>query len=265
MALPEILERMGLFHPLQFGGPALVAQEIIGRAALTPTDLLHLNGQYDPWNKTAAEIGARLVAEIGRLAVEELIEEVIKIIAEKIAAEVVSFISAKSLERAPAYADRDDLGLWLFEENLYQKHPYLASKIALKIPIIGIGAPAKIFLPRVAEFLHTELVVPDHFQVANAVGAVAGCVMVQEEAWIIPQTRGMHIVGYFVQSGAERKRFSKLDPALKYAQTIAGEKALARASAAGALDPGLEFEQLPDGAETYRIRVRAVGSPRLMK
>jgi hypothetical protein len=205
------------------------------------------------------------MAGIGKLSIEELVEEVMKIIAEKIAAEVISFISAKSLERAPAYIDRDDLGLWLFEESLYQKHPYLGSTIALKIPIIGIGAPAQIFLPRVAELLHTELIVPENFQVANAIGAVAGCIMVEEEAWIIPQTRGMHIVSYSVQSGAERKWFSKLEPSLEYAHTIAGEKAFARAVASGAMDPQLEFEQLPDGAETYRIRARAVGSPRLMK
>jgi N-methylhydantoinase A/oxoprolinase/acetone carboxylase beta subunit len=265
LSLPDILERTGLYHPLQFGGPTMIAQEIIGRAALTPTDLLHLNGRYDPWDKNAAEIGARLMSGIGRLKVEELIEEVMKIIAERIAAEVVSFISTKSLERAPAYIDPDDLGLWLFEESLYQEHPYLGSKIALKIPIIGIGAPAKIFLPRVAEILHTELIVPDYFQVANAVGAVAGCVMVHEEAWIFPQTRGMYIVAYYVQSEGERKRFSKLEPALEYAQKITGDKALTRANAAGTMDPQLEFEQLPDGAESFRIRARAMGSPRLMK
>jgi hypothetical protein len=180
-------------------------------------------------------------------------------------AEVISFITTKSLERAPDYVDPDDLGLWLFEENLYQKHPYLGSQIALKIPVIGIGAPAKIFLPRVAEILHTKLIFPEDFQVANAVGAVAGSVMANEEAWIYPQMHGMHIAGYFVQLGTERQRFPKLEPALEFARKIAGEKALARAKESGTVDPHLEFEQLPDGAENYRIRARAVGNPHLMK
>ena len=128
MALPDILERMGLYHPLQFGGQSLISQEIIGRAALTPTDLLHLNGLYDPWDKNAAEIATGLLSRIAKLEVDELIERVMTNIAERIAAEVVSFISTKSLERAPEYVDPDDLGLWLFEENLYQKHPYLGSQ-----------------------------------------------------------------------------------------------------------------------------------------
>jgi hypothetical protein len=113
--------------------------------------------------------------------------------------------------------------------------------------------------------LHTELIIPDHFHVANAVGAVAGCVMVQEEAWIIPQTCGMHIVGYYVQSGAQRKQFSKLTPALECAQKLTGEKAVARANASGVIDPQLTFQQLPDGADSYRLRAIAVGNPRIMK
>lgn len=265
MALPDILENMGLYHPLQFGGQALISQEIIGRAALTPTDLLHLNGIYAPWDKNAAESGAWLLSRIGKMDIDELIEQIMRIMSEQMAAEVTSFITTKSLERAPEYVDPDDLGLWLFEENLYKKHPYLGSQIALKIPIIGIGAPAKIFLPRVAEILHTDLIVPDNFQVANAVGAVAGSVMVNEEAWIYPQMRGMYIAGYYVQSGAERKRFPKLEPALEFARATAGEKALARARESGTVDPHLEFEQLPDGGESYRIRARAVGNPRLTK
>ena len=265
MVLPDILERMGLYHPLQFGGQALISQDIIGRAALTPTDLLHLNGKYTPWDKNAAESGAWLLSRIGKMGVDELIEQVMRIISERIAAEAVSFITKKSLERAPEYVEPDDLGLWLFEENLYQQNPYLGSQIGLKIPIIGIGAPAKIFLPRVAEILHTKLIVPDNYLVANAVGAVAGSIIVEEEAWIFPQMHGMNIVGYYVQSRTERKRFSKFEQASDFAKKTAGEAAITRAEASGTIDPQLEFEQLPDGAENYRIRARAVGNPRLMK
>jgi hypothetical protein len=97
MALPDILERTGLIHPLQFGGPTLIAQDIIGRAALTPTDLFHLNGKYDPWDKDAAGIAARWMARIGGFEVNTLIEKAMRIISERIVAEVVSFITTKSL------------------------------------------------------------------------------------------------------------------------------------------------------------------------
>ena len=265
MALPDILEKMGLYHPLQFGGQALISQEIIGRAALTPTDLFHLNGTYAPWDKNSAKIAAWLLSRFGNLAVDALIDQVMQIISERIAAEVISFLSTKSLNRVPDYVDHDNLGLWLFEENLSQKHPYLGSKITLKIPIIGIGAPAKLLLPRVAHLLHTNLIVPDNFQVANALGAVVGSVTINEEAWVYPQMRGMQIAAYFVQAGTERMRFSTLEPALVYAQKTVGEIALARARESGAMDPHLDIKQLPDGDEIYRIRACAVGSPGLIK
>ena len=76
---------------------------------------------------------------------------------------------------------------------------------------------------------------------------------------------GMNIVGYYVQSRTERKRFSKFEQASDFAKKTAGEAAITRAEASGTIDPQLEFEQLPDGAENYRIRARAVGNPRLMK
>lgn len=263
MALPEILDRLGIFHPLQFGGQTLIKEEIIGRAALTPTDLLHANGEYTPWDQEAAKSAAKYIASLKGYSVAELIEQVMTTIAERITAEVIAFVSKQSLRRVPDYLHPDDLGLWLFEENLYKSHPYLGSEISLKIPIIGIGAPAAIFLPRVAEHLHTRLIIPPHFQVANAVGAISGSVMIHHEAWVYPQSRGMHVVGYFVQSSQKRQRFSRLSEALDYARQIIGERAKDEALAAGAVDPHIEFEQLPDGAESYRLRARAIGNPQL--
>ncbi len=263
MTLPDILDRMGLFHPLQFGGASLIKEEIVGRASLTPTDLLHINGEYTPWDGEAAGIAAGFFAKFKGISVEDLTQKTMAQIAERIVAEVVIFISGQSLHRVPDYARRDDLGLWLFEESLYQEHPYLGSQISLKIPIIGIGAPAAIFLPSVAKMLHTELIIPPHYQVANAVGAVSGNVIIQQEAWVFPQSRGLHIVGYYVQSGRERRRFAHLHEALNFAKAITGRQARTEALAAGAADPHLEFQQLPDGAESYRIRARVIGNPKL--
>jgi N-methylhydantoinase A/oxoprolinase/acetone carboxylase beta subunit len=263
MALPDILRKMDLFHPLQFGGTALIREEIIGRAGLTPTDLLHVTGEFDPWDVSSAQKAASLTAQLYGTGLDDLIATVKTHISERISAEIISFITGKTLERAPYYTDPDDLGLWLFEENLYRDHPFLGSMIKLKVPLIGIGAPAEILLPPVAEALHTDLVTPPHYQVANAIGAVAGSVISNQEAWVLGQTRNMRPVGYLVQTGSTRKHFPRLKEALNYAREITGEKALQQAQKIGVVDPHLEYEQLPDGADTYRIRARAIGNPRL--
>ncbi|RME49851.1 MAG: hypothetical protein D6796_04210, partial [Caldilineae bacterium] len=264
LPLPEILERLGIIHPLQFGGQALIEQEIIGRAALTPTDLLHLTGDYAPWDADAARAAAGVMARLSGLSTADMAAQVATLITERITAEIVTFLSGHTLDRARGYSPRD-LGAWLFEESLYRRHPYLGAKISLKIPIIGIGAPAAIFLPRVAEVLDTELVLPPHYPVANAVGAVAGSVMVNREAWIFPRMRGVHIAGYYARIDSDRRLFGTLEEALTHARQSLAEAVAAAARRAGTDEPHLQFEQLPDGADSYRLRATAIGNPRLDK
>lgn len=263
LPLPTILERLEVMHPIQIGGSALIREEIIGRAALTPTDLLHVSGEYAPWDREAAEIGARFFARLKQVGIEELDALVKRRISERILEEIISFISEQPIDRSGYVSKPHALGEWLVEESLYGKNPYLGCDIHLKIPIIGIGAPAAIYLPAVAESLGSDLILPEHYQVANAVGAVAGSVMSTHEAWVLPVMRGMNITGFYVQSGDERTRFARLEPALEYAEGRLRELARSEALKAGAKDVLVEIEKLNEGAESYRMRATAVGTPRL--
>jgi N-methylhydantoinase A/oxoprolinase/acetone carboxylase beta subunit len=263
IALPVLLERLGLFHELQFAGRRLVQEGIVGRAALTPTDLLHLTGEFAPWEVNAARQAASLIARLNKITVDQLIARTKRFITERIVEEIVSFITGQTLKRVPSYVPFDDLGLWLFEENLYHDSPHLGNQISLKMPIVGIGAPAGIFLPPVAELLQTDLILPEHHAVANAVGAVAGSVMLAEEVWVLPDIRDMHVVGYYVRAGADRSRFRRLEEALAYAQQTARERALEKADAAGAIEPHVRLDEVPTGESSFRVRATAVGSPRL--
>ena len=213
--------------------------------------------------RVAARQAASLIARLNGISVEQLIELTKRFITERIVEEIVSFISGQTLKRVPSYVPFDDLGLWLFEESLYGRSPYLGNQISLKMPIVGIGAPAGIFLPRVAELLQTDLILPDYHAVANAVGAVSGSVMLAEEAWVLPEMRDMHVVGYYVQAGADRSRFRHLEEALGYARRTACDRALAKADAAGAVEPHVRLDEFPAGESSVRVRAMAVGSPRL--
>ncbi len=263
LSLPSILEKMKLFHPLQFGGPSLLKEEIIGRSALTPTDLLHVTGEFSPWNKEAAQLGTQLMAGCLGLKERAFIDAVKDHMAERIIREVISYLTGQTLESAPFYVTPDDLGLWLFQENLTGEDPYVGAEISLKMPLVGIGAPATIFLPPVAEALHTEFIAPPHFEVANAVGAVAGNVITEEEVWVYPQVKNTRTVGYFVQSLKDRKRFSNRSAALDYARKYTRENALREAERIGIRQPQVEVTQLRDGTESTRIRAQAIGNPRI--
>jgi hypothetical protein len=163
--------------------------------------------------------------------------------------------------------EKDNIGHWFFYNSLYATHPQLETTIRLRQPIIGIGAPARVFLEPVAQMLHTDLILPEHFQVANAVGAIAGSVMVEDEVLIYPHltSMGLDVVGYYVQAGDGQQEFEGLDKALDYARTLSQERALNAALRSGADSPQVTVEEVSDGLDTYRIRARAVGNPRLMR
>ena len=261
--LPRLLKMLDIFHPLQSGTSALIREEIIGIAGLTPTDLFHARGDFTPWNREAAEIGAELMAIHLHMSLGEFFERVLDQMVSRIARETITYLTGQSLEPAPFYAHPDDLGLWLFNENANPEDNYLGCEISLKMPLVGIGAPASLLLPQVASLLHTDYISPPNYQVANAVGAAMGSVIAYQEAWVIPQSRNLRTVGYYVQSGTERKRFRTLKEALAFAEQTTCEKVLTQAEKFGLEDPAVKTERLPDGAESYRVRTSVTGLPEL--
>ena len=263
VSIPRLLQELDIFHPLQSGTTSLIQEEIIGVSGLTPTDLFHVRGDFTPWSREAAAIGTRLIATHLGISPDDLIDKVLQQMVSRIAREAITYLTNQTLEPAPFYAQPDDLGLWLFNENASEEDPYLGCEISLKMPLVGIGAPASLLLPQVAETLHTEYISPPYYQVANAVGAAVGSVIAYQEAWVIPQSRNLRTVGYYVQSGRERKRFRTLREALEYAENTTRNLAIKQAEKVGLRNPAVKLDRLPDGAESYRIRAVVTGRPEL--
>ncbi len=267
--LPELLRRLKLLHAAQLGAQELLRQEVIGKASLTPTDLMHIEGRYDAWDAEASEYAWQVFCQLQFQGPDVLRQQVWRQATEMIVRAVVTFLSGQAL--APAGAERGkadvDLGRWFFLNSLYDTHPHLETRLRLRPPLIGIGAPASIFLPAVAEALHTELILPEHHEVANAVGAVAGSVMVTEEILVYPQLsrNGLEVLGYYVQTSEERRDYEEVAEALAAARTLAQKRALGAALASGADNPQVTVEEMTDGLDTYRIRARAMGNPRLAR
>lgn len=264
-AIPELLESLGLFHLNQLGAEHLVRQEIIGKSGLTPTDLLHVDGRYKLWDAESSQYGLRILSNYLNWEIQSMTEFIWSQTIEMIVKAIVEFLSEKKIPSLKNYTQ--EFGPWVFHNSLYQGHPHLETKIRLRSPIIGIGAPAEIMLTEVAERLHTELILPDHYFVANAVGAIAGSVMVSEEILVYPHLSpsGLDVSGYYVQARDNRKEYEELEDALALARNLSQERALSAALRSGAENPQVIVNEISDGLDTYRIRAQAMGNPRLAK
>ncbi len=263
--LPLLLEELGLLHTVQIGAGELLRREIIGKASLTPTDLLHVDGRFAPWNAEASAHALAVFCRLLKRDAGEVAGFVWARMNRTIIQAIVAFLSG--LAPDPESLDENKFARWFIDNALEGAHPNLETRLRLRQPIIGIGAPADIFLNQVAECLHSELLLPEHFPVANAVGAVAGSVMASEEILIYPRlsSSGLDIVSYFVRDGDGRSEFATLEDARRHARTHSQEQALRAALDSGADDPQVVVVEIADGLDSYRIRARAIGNPRLSK
>jgi N-methylhydantoinase A/oxoprolinase/acetone carboxylase beta subunit len=267
--VPDILKRLGVLHVGQVSVEELVRQEVIGKSGFTATDLMHIEGRYSVWDADASANAWKVFCQYQFGDPQALHQQVWEQMSEMIVHAIVSFLARKPLELSERQRSLDgadgDFGRWVFYNSLYRAHPHLDTQFRLRLPIIGIGAPAGIFLPSVATALHTELILPEHHEVANAVGAIAGSVMVEEELLVYPQlsASGLEVFGFYVQASDERRHFEEQAEALAFARALSQERALGAALRSGADNPQVTVEELADGLDTFRIRAKAIGNPRL--
>ena len=126
----------------------------------TPTDALHALGLLQIGNTAASQSGAAVLAGQMDLAVDDFCRRVVAETEAAIETIVLTYLSRSIWQdgQSAPFLNRLD-------NELFAVH------FTLKLPIIGIGAAARCFLPGVAKRLGTTVSFPDHCEVGNAIGA----------------------------------------------------------------------------------------------
>ncbi|MGB0505401.1 MAG: hydantoinase/oxoprolinase N-terminal domain-containing protein [Pikeienuella sp.] len=262
------IEALKLGRRSQSALTRLIRAGFLRRVAFTPTDAAHVLGLHSTFDGKAAEKAAQLFARRrgndGRVLAET---------EKELCDRVVAALHRRSAELALDAALEEDG----FEEPALSLSPLavaalsgksgLASiNLSLSSPLIGLGASAPTYYPAVAAMLKAECAIPEHADVANAVGAVAGQVEVKAEALILSPDGDRFEVIF----GDAPKMATNEDQAFDMAESLAGESALKAAIAAGADDPRITFSRsdrraVIEGRDVLvegRIIAHAVGRPR---
>ncbi|MEF8941511.1 MAG: hydantoinase/oxoprolinase family protein [Desulfohalobiaceae bacterium] len=258
--LHTALSKLEVNHSVQLPIQELVDRGLIGYSALTPTDLLHFKGELDIGDERAASQALKFVSGVHGARAKDLADRILGHIVDQMSREAAIFLARQSVPGLPEEVD-GQWGEWLVSQGLNPENAHLAVSIGSRYPLIGIGAPAEIFVSRMADKFHARFELPPHPHVANAVGAVAGSVVVDKEALVFVQ-ESEEGRAYMVQFEAETTSFMELDEARRYARRAVSRAAREAAEDAGAEDPQLRTEEKVEGA-LQRIQARAVGNPRL--
>ncbi|MEW5814994.1 MAG: DUF1638 domain-containing protein [Spirochaetota bacterium] len=263
-SLLELTERTGLGHWRMLPLKRLEEHYVVQRCGLTPTDQLHILGKMALWNRQAALRMNGLLSRVARLDSDEFIEKVMQEITNKLIVELVK----KQLDLGGEFEGSGSCSVCksIMENIILGGNEKLKVSATFNYPIIGLGAPVMHFLLPLAELLDAELIIPQHADVANAVGAVTSFVNVHKRVHIVPTSEGR----YSVQGVKEGRSFGALEEAHEYAVKELEKEIVMMAEAAGTsekridlhVDDRLSFTA--DGMEIFLerlLRAEITGAP----
>lgn len=254
--LTEVLSAADVHHEVQLNPEDLFDSGSLGIATLTPSDLLHVKKVMEQWSSETAEIAAEKMAAICSRETNEFVDETLDMIVSDIVEEAIVFLARESANELPEIID-GDWGQWLFKQTVSGKHEFVSVNISSEMPIIGIGAPAGYFIKRVAEALNAEFISCKHAEVANAVGAVVGLTIAEEEAIVhVRETEDKR--NYIVQADGNTWSFEEEDAAFKKAKRIVADVALRKCENSGGANPQISLTEKSEG-HLKRIAARAAG------
>ncbi len=235
----------------------LVNVASVHRAALTPTDILHVSDSLNLWNRRAAELGTAMLAKRYGLTVGEFVSLIIEEILFKLAAITVERLLAE--EGAGFILTEEDSGSYILRQIMGRHKESFDLQVqfsaALKYPMVAVGAPVEAYFPELADRLQAELYLPRFADVANAVGTVSGKAVERVTILVKPGEGG----GFVVHSPRRRDFFMIFDEAIDYACREGQSYVYEQAVAAGASN----IETLVDRYDRYSKLTSAADDDRL--
>ncbi len=162
---------------------SLIQKRLIQAIGFTPTDALHVLGEYTEWDVEASRIGAHLLGRPLKQDPEDFSAEVKRRVARNIAEDLIAYL----IEGMP----RDEIDRVLKGKNF--------TRFRVEIPVILLGGPAGAYVEDLRRLINAEFIVPDHADVGNAVGALVGKGIKRVE--ILIKTKLFSVSGEEVSSG----------------------------------------------------------------
>lgn len=214
----------------QLNTRALEQAGVIIRAGLTPTDLMHVRGDFDRYDRETARLAARFAAQSLRKTVKALCNEVY----DRISFEVFAAVSQSLLECSSKYYRKHGMDEGMREllrmqwESRDREDRMLDTHFRANAVLIGIGGPTHLFLPEAARALGAECFIPEFAATANAVGAVTGRMTATMSAEVRytayfdtdDDNEGSYRV---MASGVEPRRFKTEEAAIEWIERLLRE------------------------------------------
>jgi N-methylhydantoinase A/oxoprolinase/acetone carboxylase beta subunit len=228
----------------------LVGLGLLQVSGFTPSDAAHVLGLQGQWLREGAVLAGALFKRWRRMS-PSLDAGNAEAFAREFAADVIDAVVAKTgrvILETLAGGPLDGAAAPLVEAVVSGAGKLRGLSVAIGpvSPVVAVGGPAGVYYPQVGERLGCAIVLPEHGDVANAVGAAVGVVKAQAVVEISSQGMG----AWRIHADGEPIPVADPGEALARARAMAEEAARAGALAMGATHPIVEVHidrvDLPD-------------------
>ncbi len=207
-----------------FNTARLENEGIIIRCALTPTDMMHIKGDFSEFDREASILGAKFLSKCAGLDdVDALADWVYREVKRKLYHNIAKILIREDMPEFYAAFDVKTIDALL--TRAWEQTQTGIGQVDLRIKtdstLVGIGAPIHVFLPDVAKALGCRCLIPENAGVINAVGAIAGNIT---SSFTVSIRRAEDIFIAFCPSG--NIECETLDDAIATAYTEAEKAAL---------------------------------------
>lgn len=260
-------------HPFLFNVGKMEELGMLQRIGLTPTDLLHAEGSYIEYDAEASMLGVTYQSKRMKMSPEEFIA----FAKEKVIFKLSEELLRKLFFEQTGSMTLDDVATDFMNRSIsWEGGLDYECGIRLNKPIIGIGAPVEAYLPQVADRFGCDLLLPEHSEVGNAIGAVTGSIIETLDVLIKPKSGkgSVHDPPCTIFSSIERLDFESITEAMDHIRSKYVPYVKERAKKAGAeyMDVRIDVREKKYGLgfgfdadqvllET-EVKVTAVGKPK---
>lgn len=214
----------------------MVREGIMIRCGVTPTDVMHIKGDFNQYNSEASQYGINIMARSLAVQSEVLCEKIYDEVKRKLYFNLVRIMIEDAFPAIRETGLGEQLESIINDNFIRAKNgvgsiEFFGCQLATPAALIGVGAPTHIFLKDVARMLGTVAYSSEYSKVANALGAVIGKV---NAVITIDVSYNQEMDDYIVYGGGERQSFKDLEKAKQVAVNLAEEKVRVEAINRGA-------------------------------
>ncbi|MDD4330823.1 MAG: hydantoinase/oxoprolinase family protein [Methanosarcinaceae archaeon] len=137
---------------------SLIQKRLVQAIGFTPTDALHVLGEYTEWDEEASVVGATLLANYVGMDKYEFCTHVKRLFARNMAKDLIAFLMEG--------VDKKEI------EKVLKGHFF--SRFKVDIPVVLLGGPVRAYGEELRELIDAEILLPEYSDVGNAVGALVG-------------------------------------------------------------------------------------------